>query len=36
MEFIDGKVAHETQYFSEPFEPKKTKSEPLILADAGH
>ena len=26
MEFIDGKVAHETQYFSEPFEPSAWRS----------
>ncbi len=26
MEFIDGKVAHETQYFSEPFEPSAARS----------
>jgi SnoaL-like domain len=26
MEFIDGKVAHETQYFSEPFEPSAGRS----------
>ena len=26
MEFIDGKVAHETQYFSETFEPSARRS----------
>jgi SnoaL-like domain len=26
MEFIGGKVAHETQYFSEPFEPSAQRS----------
>jgi ketosteroid isomerase-like protein len=41
MEFTDGKVTHETQYFAEPFEPpawrarwvERTGAEPL--ADAG-
>jgi len=26
MEFLDGKVAHESQYFSEPFEPSARRS----------
>jgi len=27
MEFIDGKVAHETQYFSDPFEPGLSRAQ---------
>ncbi len=27
MEFIDGKVAHETQYFAEPFEPGPSRAQ---------
>ena len=27
MEFIDGKVAHETQYFSDPFEPGPSRAQ---------
>ncbi len=27
MEFHDGKVAHETQYFSDPFEPGASRAE---------
>jgi hypothetical protein len=27
MEFIDGKVAHETQYFGDPFEPGPSRSQ---------
>ncbi len=27
MEFIDGKVAHETQYFAAPFEPGHTRAQ---------
>ena len=27
MEFIDGKVAHETQYFSNPFEPGASRAQ---------
>ncbi|QJP14789.1 nuclear transport factor 2 family protein [Starkeya sp. ORNL1] len=27
MEFRDGKVAHETQYFSDPFEPGPSRAE---------
>jgi hypothetical protein len=26
MEFVDGKVEHETQYFGEPFEPSASRS----------
>ena len=27
MEFIDGKVAHETQYFADPFEPGPSRAQ---------
>jgi hypothetical protein len=27
MEFLDGKVAHETQYFGDPFEPGPSRSQ---------
>ena len=27
MEFLDGKVAHETQYFGEPFEPGPSRAQ---------
>ncbi len=27
MEFIDGKVAHETQYFGDPFEPGRSRAQ---------
>jgi len=27
MEFLDGKVAHETQYFSDPFEPGPSRAQ---------
>ncbi len=27
MEFIDGKVAHETQYFGDPFEPGPSRAQ---------
>ena len=27
MEFLDGKVAHETQYFADPFEPGASRAE---------
>jgi hypothetical protein len=27
MEFLDGKVARETQYFSDPFEPGPSRAE---------
>ena len=27
MEFVDGKVAHETQYFSDPFEPGPSRAQ---------
>ena len=27
MEFLDGKVAHETQYFSDPFEPGASRAQ---------
>jgi hypothetical protein len=27
MEFLDGKVAHETQYFGDPFEPGPSRAQ---------
>lgn len=27
MEFLDGKVAHETQYFADPFEPGPSRAQ---------
>ena len=27
MEFVDGKVAHETQYFGDPFEPGPSRAQ---------
>ncbi len=27
MEFVDGKVAHETQYFADPFEPGPSRAQ---------
>ena len=27
MEFLDGKVAHETQYFGEPFAPRPSRAQ---------
>ncbi|GGC85825.1 nuclear transport factor 2 family protein [Chelatococcus reniformis] len=27
MEFLDGKVAHETQYFGDPFEPGQSRAQ---------
>lgn len=27
MEFLDGKVAHETQYFSDPFDPGPSRAQ---------
>jgi len=27
MEFVDGKVAHETQYFADPFEPGSSRAQ---------
>jgi ketosteroid isomerase-like protein len=27
MEFLDGKVAHETQYFADPFEPGASRAQ---------
>ncbi len=27
MEFVDGKVAHETQYFTDPFEPGPSRAQ---------
>ena len=27
MEFVDGKVAHETQYFADPFEPGASRAQ---------
>jgi hypothetical protein len=27
MEFLEGKVAHETQYFADPFEPGPSRAQ---------
>ena len=33
MEFVDGKVAHETQYFGDPFEPGPARAQGVERMD---